>query len=160
VTFVLPKLPTSDLVAAAWIGSIPGLDPGMVATVLPSDDGKWAKTGFIRIATVGGSPNIYLPVKEPVVQVDCFATIPGSNQPPWAHANGLAEIIRQASLQRVLMRRPLTLSVRGHPFGQAVVQSAYLLTEPQRRYSDAANYAIYSFDMQFSWVTVADVSTD
>lgn len=153
----LPKLATSELVGIAWLGSIPGLSTQMVATQLPADDTSWSATGFITIALVGGSPNIYLPVKCPVFQVDCYAVKPGSNKPPWWKANVLAETIRYATLQRTGFNRLLSLSAGGVSYPSARVQTANLTTEPRRRYSDAGDYAIYGFDLAVEWMTAGDV---
>src|SRR6185312_17117804 len=46
-----------DLVACAWVRSMPGLVCDGVASQLPADETKWAKNGFIVIPTgVGGAP--------------------------------------------------------------------------------------------------------
>lgn len=153
----LPPLNTSELVAQFWIGSIPGLSTQMVATTLPSDDTTWTSTGFITVAVVGGTPSADLPVKRPVMQVDCWSVKPGSNRPLWWKANVLAETIRYATLQRTGINRLLIPSSAGVPYPRAVVQTAYLLTEPRRMYSDAADYARYSMDLAIEWLTVNDV---
>jgi hypothetical protein len=159
----LPLLATSELVVAAWIASIPGLSPQMVATTLPPDvtpEGKpapWIQTGFVTISVVGGSPDPYLPVKKPVLQVDAWAAVPGSNKPPWGMANVLIETIRYATLQRTGFNRLLTLTANGFAYPSAVVDSAYFLTEPRRDYADAADYAHYLCDMQVVWRTPGDV---
>lgn len=152
----LPLLATSELVACAWIGSIDGLSPQMTATTLPPNDAAWAPTGFVTVSVVGGSPDIYNPVKKPVMQIDCYATRPGSNKPPWGQANVIAETIRYATLQRTGFNRELSLSANGVSYPSAAVQSAYLMTEMRRMYSDAADYAHYSFDMQMTWITIGD----
>jgi hypothetical protein len=159
----LPLLATSELVIAAWIGSIEHLSPQMVATQLPASvnaDGtvaSWVQTGFVTVSVVGGSPDIYLPVKKPVIQVDTWATKPGSNKPPWWQANVLAETIRYATLQRTGFNRPLTLTVNGVSYPGAVVTSAYFATEFRRIGDDQADYARYQADMQISWQTIGDV---
>lgn len=162
----LPLLATSELVAVAWLGSIPAIETiggtQVVATTLPPDagpDGKaaaWTKTGFITVTVVGGSPDVYVPEKKPVLQVDCWATRPGSSRPPWDQANALMETIRYATLQRTGFNRVLALSARGMAYPSAVVDSAYFLTEPHRDYSDAADYARYLVDLQLIWRTVGD----
>ena len=154
-TPILPLLATSELVAMAWIGSIEGLSAGMVATQLP-DVSQWAATGFITVAVVGGSPNIYLPVKKPVLQVDCWAVKPESVKPLWWRANLLAETIRYATLQRKGFNRILALTSGAGTYPAAVVQSAYLATEPRRIYSDPGAYARYQMDLALTWVTVGD----
>lgn len=162
MTTPLPLLPTSELVAVAWIGSVPNLSPQMVATQLPSDvnsDGTvaaWVRTGFVTVSVVGGSPDIYLPVKQPVIQVDTWATKPGSNKPPWWMANVLAETIRYATWQRIGWNRPLTLTAGGVSYPGAVVTSAYFATEFRRLYDDQADYARYQADLAMSWVTIGD----
>lgn len=153
----LPRLATNELVAISWLGSIDGLSTQMAATQLPADDTSWSATGFITIALVGGSPNIYLPVKCPVFQVDCYAVKPGSNKPRWAAANVLAETIRYATLQRTGFNRLLSLSAGNVSYPAATVQTAYLTTEPRRKYSDVGDYAIYGFDLAMEWITSGDV---
>ena len=152
----LPWLATNELVGIAWLGSIPGLSTQMVATQLPADDTSWSATGFITIALVGGSPNIYLPVKQPVFQVDCYAVKPGSNKPLWAKANVLAETIRYATLQRTGFNRLLTLTAGNVSYPPARVQTAYLATEPRRRFGDIGDYALYGFDLAVEWITAGD----
>jgi hypothetical protein len=149
--------PTGELVAVAFLGSVQGLSPQMVATTLPADDTTWAATGFVTVAVVGGSPNIYLPVKSPVFQVDCWAVKPGSGKPPWWKANAIAEAIRYATLQRTGLNRVLAINANGVSYPSAVVQSACLLTEPRRMYADSADYALYSCDVQMTWTTCGDV---
>ena len=166
MTIPLPRLATSELVAIAWIGSIPAIvelaGTQMVATTLPPDvnpdntPAAWLRTGFITVTVVGGSPDIYLPVKKPVIQVDCWAARPGSNRPPWWQANVIAETIRYATLQRTGFNRPLTLGANNVSYPGAVVMAAYFLTEWRRLYSDAADYARYQADMAMTWQTIGD----
>jgi hypothetical protein len=153
----LPRLATSELVAISWIGSISGLSTQIVATQLPADDTSWSGTGFVTVAVIGGSPNVYLPVKKPVFQVDCYAVKPGSNKPPWWRANVLAETIRYATLQRTGFNRLLSLTAGNASYPSARVQNAYLLTEPRRRFGDLGDYAVYGFDLALEWITAADV---
>lgn len=166
MTTPLPLLATTEQTVAAWIASIPGIIAlgGMqaVGTTLPADanpDGTpaaWTQTGYVTVSVVGGSPDIYLPVKKPVIQVDTWATVPGSNLPPWQMANVLMETIRYATLQRKGFNRVLALSAGGIGYPSAVVDSAYFLTEPRRSYSDAADYAHFLADVQFVWRTSGD----
>lgn len=156
-TPVLPLLPTSELVARAWLGSIDGFSPQMVAPQLPADDTSWAATGFVQAVVVGGSPDIDLPVKKPVLQIDCWATKPGSDKPKWVMANLLAETIRYATLQRMSMSRLLTITSGLLTYPPAVVISAYLMTEIRRIPGDPGDYAHYQFDMAMSWKTANEV---
>lgn len=161
-TPVLPLDGSDELVAISWLGSIPGLSPAMVGTQLPPDvnpDGtvaSWVSTGFVTVAVAGGNPDPLLPVNRAVIQVDCWATTPGSNKPPWPDAAAIAAVIRRATWDRYRISRPLALSVNGVPYPKAVVQSAYLATSFRRLYDDAGDYARLQADLALSWVTVND----
>lgn len=157
----LPLSPSDEMVAAAWIGSIPGLSPAMVGEQLPPDvvDGTvaaWVATGFVTVSVVGGTPDDLLPVNRPVVQVDCWATRPGSNKPPWPDANAIALAIRRATWDRYRISRPLAISVNGVAYPSAVVRSAYMATSFRRIYDDQGDYARYQADLALTWVTVND----
>jgi hypothetical protein len=162
----LPLLATSELVGISWIGSIPAIaslaGTQMVATQLPADvnpdgtEAAWLQTGFITVKVVGGSPDIYLPVKKPVFEIACWAAKPGSNKPPWWQANVIAETIRYATLQRTGFNRVLTLGANGVAYPGAVVTSAYFATEFRRLYSDSADYALYQADLAVTWQTIGD----
>ena len=158
----LPLSATDELVAVAWIGSIPGLSTAMVDTQLPPDvdaDGTpaaWINTGFVTVSVVGGTPNDELPVERPVMQVDCWATRPGSNKPPWMMAAMLSRVIRRAVLDRYTISRPLTPVINGVVYPKAVVTTAYMATSFRRGYDDAGDYAHYQGDLALNWVTVND----
>ncbi|MCX4750901.1 hypothetical protein OG455_41205 [Kitasatospora sp. NBC_01287] len=159
----LPLLPNDELVAAAWLGSIPGLTPTMVGTQLPPDVdpqglvAPWIATGFITVSVIGGTPDPLLPINRPVLQVDCWAAVPGSNKPPWHKAAALASAIRYATWDRRRIPRPLALSAAGVTYPQAVVQGAYLATAFRRLYDDQGDYACYQGDLVLSWVAPTDV---
>lgn len=158
----LPLDGTDELVAAAWIGTIPGLSPAMVDTTLPPDvnaDGTpaaWLATGFVTVAVAGGGPDQALPVNRPVMQVDCWAAVPGSNKPPWGQAWAIATAIRRATWDRYTIARPLAITVNGVAYPTAAVKSAYLATTFRRMYDDAADYAHLQADLALTWVTVND----
>src|SRR5260370_17284332 len=87
----MPNLPNDELVAIAWIGSIPNFTASIVATQLPETANKdgtpaaWVITppkGFVTVSVVGGGEDDNLPIYRPVMQVDCWATNPGSHNPP------------------------------------------------------------------------------
>lgn len=138
---------TTDLVAVAWLRGVDGVPPDSVATTLPSNNSTWAASGFVQVTAIGGSPNPHLPVRMPVVGVDCWAVNPNSGRPPWGKANTLAEIIRDGTAGtggRVVALPAVGLSAR--------VLEAWLLTEPRRIRNDDASYARYSFDLALRWV--------
>jgi hypothetical protein len=134
----------------------------MVGTQLPPDvnaDGTvaaWVSTGYVTVAVVGGTPDDLLPVNRAVVQVDCWATKPGSNKPPWLMAGSIAAAIRRATWDRYRIPRPLSITVNGVTYPTAVVRSAYLATSFRRLYDDAGDYARYQADLALDWVTAND----
>jgi len=148
------KYANTDLAATAWIGSLPGLTPGMVATALPEPDEatgnlSWAASGFVTVRTVGGTPEMYVPLREPVVSVDCYAAPPpGTNKAPWAQANNLAEMIVTACQNTANFGATLA-GPAGYP-NMRVLQ-AHALQEPRRIFGDKSFYAHYQFVLQMYW---------
>lgn len=157
-----PLEATDELVAVAWLASAPGLSPVMVGTTLPPDinpDGSpapWLKTGYITVSVVGGNPDPLLPVSRPVIQVDCWATVPGSNKPPWNLAAALSRAVLRATWDRHRIPRALTPTAGGVTYPTAVVQSATIATTFRRMYDDDADYAHLSGDLHLSWVMAHD----
>lgn len=149
----------NDLVAVAWIASIPGLLADGVATQLPvAAEDSWAAHGFVVVPlSVGGTPHDTIPVRQPVLQVECWATNPGSDKLPWWKANQLAEQIRFGSYQRNGAARAVTVTTNGVQYPSAAVKMARMLTEPRRIWSDAGDFAGYTFDLQLSWTQVGEV---
>lgn len=163
MTIPLPLEPNDELVAAAWLASIPGLSPAMVATTLPPDvdprtgnPAAWVTTGFVTVSVAGGNPDAMLPVNRPVMQVDCWATRPGSNKPPWWQAAAIASVIRRATWNLVAIPRPLTITANGVAYPGAIVRAAYMATAFRRLYADSADYAQYSGDLALDWIKVPD----
>lgn len=130
-----------ELVAAAWLRTVVG---NRVATVLPKPgpDGtlSWADYGFVTLVTAGGTPNLYVPLREPVMGVSCWAVNPGSQKPPWDKAAMLAEAIQAACYDHAAIPRTVTLP-DGYP--QARVLSAYTTGEHRRIPNDPSSYARY-----------------
>lgn len=144
---------TPELVAIAWLKTVVG---DIVATTLPKPaaDGSlsWADSGFVTITTVGGSPNLYVPLREPAIGVDCWATNPGSQKPPWNKAACIAEAIVAACQAHATIPQTLTLPT-GYPAAQ--VRSAYVTGEPRRVPDDPSSYARYSIPgLILAWVEV------
>lgn len=148
-----PVVPTTDLVAVAWLRGVPGVPSTAVATTLPSNASTWSASGFVQVTAVGGTSNPHLPVRSPVVGVDCWAVAPGSAKPPWGRANSLAEAVRAGTFGAA--GRMVTLSVGGL---RARVLEAYLLSEPRRITDDEGSYARYAFDLALHWVPASGVT--
>src|SRR3546814_20981463 len=87
---------SSDL----WIKSITGIPANSVGTTLPADNSTWEASGFIQVQMASGNPDLYLPMNQPVLQVDCWAAKPNSEKPPWGKANNLAELIKAATYEK------------------------------------------------------------
>ena len=152
-----PAHVSTDLVVCAWIATIDGLTADGVGTQLPPLDTTWSANGYIVIpVTVGGSPHSTMPLRRPVCQVECWATIPGSGIPPWNRAADLAEQIRIATYDRRNFGRMLAITENGVIYPAAMCRSAKILTEPHRVYGDQADYAGVSFDMAFQWIQVGE----
>jgi hypothetical protein len=149
---------TTELVAVAWISGIPGLTASGVGEQLPAAEAEWAAGGFVVVpVTVGGTPHSSMPVQRPVVQVETWATIPGSDKLPWLKAAQLAEQIRIGSYDRTgAFGRPITLP---GTYPTAWVKAATILTQPRRIWSDLGDYAGYTFDLLLHFVAAGEVIT-
>ncbi|WP_406444557.1 hypothetical protein OHB14_36745 [Streptomyces sp. NBC_01613] len=144
---------TPELVAEAWLKTVVG---DIVATTLPKPraDGtlSWADSGFVTLVVAGGTPNLYVPLREPVVGVDCWATNPQSQKPPWNKAACLAEAIQAACYDHPAIPQRVTLPA-GYP--QAQVLSAYTTGDHRRVPDDPSSYAHYSIPgLVVAWTEV------
>lgn len=132
---------TPELVAIAWLKTVVG---DRVATTLPkpSREGtvSWADGGFVTLVTSGGTPNLYVPLREPVMAVDCWAVNPGSQKPPWDEAAMLAEAIQAACYDHAAIPQVVTIP-GGYP--AARVLSAYATGDYRRVPDDPSSYAHY-----------------
>lgn len=146
-----PYLPTSELVATAWLGQrVVGVTSSMVATALPKDPNAWADNGFVQVQAIPGArADVDLPqARRPIVQVDFWATTPGSAKPPWNKAARLVELVR-AAIEAQAYGQPITLPPE---YLGARVQAAYFLDEPSRVPDDPAGYARFTADLEVDWV--------
>lgn len=148
--------PTSEVVATAWIGTAAGLSPAMVSTMLPRDVSTWPD-GFIVLGgggsgpVVGGAPDRYTKLRNPVISLHAWAVNPQSAKPPWRKAARLLELVKDATEDESTIRRTLTLPAG---YGPARVQEAYLLGEPRRVPGDAGAYAHFQADLQLHWIAL------
>lgn len=140
---------TPELVATAWLKTVVG---DRVATTLPKDNSTWAASGFVTLTSAGGTPNLYVPLREPVMSVDCWAFNADSQKPPWNKAACLAEAIQAACYQHTAIPQTVTLPT-GYPTVQ--VRSAYTTGEHRRIPDDPSSYARYMIPgLVISWVEV------
>lgn len=147
------KRPNSELVVCEWINTIPEIarTPNPCAMELPQDNSTWGASGFITVAVIGGSRDVYLNAGRPVVQIDTWA-VHGS-KPLWAKAHNIMSAIIDASFNgQATLRRTLSLATRKADYGTARVMECYPLGEPKRVPEDESEYAHVTMDMQFHWV--------
>lgn len=147
MTAALPLRANHDLVAVAWLKlAVPGIG---VATSLPAVDSALRTGGFVRALTVGGSPDLYVPMRAPVVSAECWAApaVDGSTKVPWGRANALAEAVVAATYNPALMGVELDLG----DYPSARVHTVVALSEPRRIENDPANWARYDVDLLFRW---------
>jgi hypothetical protein len=157
----MPYHPNSELVAMAWIASIPStfgtFSANMVATQPPAEQ-NWPTNvdgiaNFITVTGIGGSPMQHTPISQPIIEVTAYATKPGSNKPPWFAANDLLQRIWLATYSKLpgVFGRVLNVVSNGVTYAPASCIEAMVHTEPRRLYSDARNWAKYSMDMSITW---------
>ena len=152
---------TTDLVVVSWLRTLPGLTADVVATQLPRDETKWAANGAVIVPVhVGGTPHSTMALRRPVVQVETWATVPGSDRLPWGIANQLAEQIRAGVLDRTTFSRLLIITAGSLTYPMARVLSARMMTEPRRVWSDAGDYAGYTLDLAFQWIEASGEETE
>jgi hypothetical protein len=143
--------PTNALVAAAWIAQrVAGFTPAMVSTRLPRDVTTWQATGFVQVTPITGTPDVDLDVRHPLVQVDTWAA-GSTTSPPIGKANVLAERIRIATFDGALYGKPVETP---HDYDDAIVLSAYALTEPAEVPDDPSGYARFTFDLALDWARI------
>jgi len=142
--------PNNELVAKAWLQTLNGVPPNSVATRLPQDNRTWAASGFVQIADIGGSSNLYYELHEPVYRIDVYATSlnPDSDKSPWNKANQLATIIQRATYDQAQVKRTLALP---SGYRNARVLEAQVLNEPTR-HPDPGSYAVYGIELLLHWI--------
>lgn len=139
--------PNNELVAVAWLKGVPYLG-NRVATSLPADNSSWSASGFVTVSGIGGSPDPDLPVRRPVVQLDCWGVAPNSSKPPWNLAAQLAEQVRDAVETHGSVGRRVDMPAA---YRDARVETVVLRTEPRRVPGDVAAYARFTMDAELWW---------
>jgi len=148
-------LPNTDLVAVAWLRRNPKFSEKSIGigTVLPNDDAA-LRAGFVTTTVVGGSPEIELPIRRPVVSISAWAApaLAGSTKTPWPQAFQIAEWVWEQTHDAAHRNVTLTFSLPG--YAQARVFTAVALTEPRRVPGDEGNYARVDLDVEINWTGV------
>lgn len=146
-----PYLPTSALVAVAWIGQrVAGITEDMTATALPRDLSKWADLGFVQVTVIPGRPDIDVGVRRPLIQVDAWAHSPEGVKPPVGKATRLAELVLRATENDAqLFGRPVDL---GPNYLPVRVLSVIPESEPNAIADDLSGFARVTLDLSLVWV--------
>jgi hypothetical protein len=144
-------LPTTRLVAIGWLQLVvPGIG---VDKRLPTvaDYPALRTDGFLRIAGAGGDPDPYVPMRGPVIQVECWLAPPATGEPvSWARAQQLAERVLNATYDGTFMRRRIDLSAVGN-YAPARVHTVTALTEPDDVEEPGSDWARVDLDLLFQW---------
>lgn len=140
---------TSELVAVAWILSLPDWAPGMCSTQLPKDQNSWAERGFCVVGPdVSGSQNPTVPWGESVHQIEFRAVNPNSLRPDYGLAAALGQRVANAAVAGLSLNTPLTLRTGWH--GARVTGA---IPRGLRRIpTDPSSYALYRMDLALNWV--------
>lgn len=146
------KPPTNELVTLVWLRTVPGLPSQKVSTKLPPSINTISEEGFVTVRTVGGSSNIDVPLRQPVMEVKFWACHPEGDdrEPPWAKANDLAEALKDFCEDVGFTNFGGVLTTKSG-YDNACVPSAYTLSEPLKILDDDARFACYSMDVQVNW---------
>lgn len=147
---VVRRAPNAGLVVEAYLGRILG-STELVGLNLPKEQSKWLARGFVTYTNLSGTPGLYLPVRNPVMRLDAWATTstPGSGTPPWAKAYDLLEIIRDGVFGKI-DQTPFEMTKPN--YGRARMLSAYLTTEPAEVKGDPSGFARVQADLALEWV--------
>lgn len=142
-------LPTTRYVAAGWLNlAVPGVGVGVELPQAVDDDVR-AK-GFMRTANAGGSPGIYVQMRRPVVQVECWFPPPLKGQPASeARAEQLANRVLVATYDGALMGQLLDLSRFGS-YAPARVHTVVAISEPDE-VDEESDWARFDLDLLFRW---------
>jgi len=139
----------TDIVAVAFLRTVPDLDPALISTTLPKDATTWAD-GYVQVVGIGGLPGIYVPLHASIVGVSCWAANVESGKPPWGKANQLAENIKAECLNHSNFPKTLDLTSFGD-YAQVRLHTAFFVVGPRRIPSDEGSYARYDGDLQLNW---------
>lgn len=144
-------LPTTRLVADAWLQLAA---PGVRADEdLPALDEALRTNGFMRTSTVGGGPNQIVPMREPVVGVECWFAPPAtstSTKSHWRRAEQLAEQLVDATYDTDLMGVVVDLTQIGS-YRSARVHTVTVVGGPTKDEDDESDWARYDVDLLFLW---------
>lgn len=145
-----PFPPNTDLVALAWLSQrVEGVAASQVAGTLPAVS-AWLDEGFITAASIPGTqPNIDVPIRRPIIQVDTWGASGASTaKPHWPKAFRLAELVRLATEEGQGYGQPVELP---EEYAGARVLAAFIVAEPSKVTGDPSGYAHVTLDLALDW---------
>lgn len=154
MTLTPPYDPSGELVAVAVVGAIVNPTGAVAATKLIVDTDSWRADGMVTVRPLDVSPaDIDLPRFSSYLKVSCWGApaTSGSDKPQWNLAHGLAGLIKRG-LGNDVQHFGRTVDVGGAlQYRDAIVYSAYVMTEPRRIENDPSAYARVDFDLMVDW---------
>jgi len=145
-------LPDTEVVSKAWLLSVPGVPADGVSTQLPEDNSTWAASGFVRIAGIFETMNVYSTLRRPVITLETYAVQLNSAKPPWWKANALAEQIVAVTLPTYTGPDLLGKVTLPSAYEAASVLQVNVIRLPRRVPASDVRYAKYRMDLQVFWV--------
>jgi hypothetical protein len=143
--------PDGALVADSWLRLVSGLPASCIGPTLPSarrtPAPEWITNGFAQHTVVGGSPEVHVPLRRTVVQLDFWATNLDDRNPPWGVASNLAETVHAACYGTVAE----TVLAMPANYLTPRLRTVVALQEPRKDLSDAGGFARFQFDALFTW---------
>jgi hypothetical protein len=149
-------LATDEVVAVAWLKSVPTLDGYAIASTLAAETSWSPKTdGFlqVRVSPLGLLPHPYFPSHSPRIIVSCWA-----RPKKWANAAQLAQKVRAATYEATSSREVSIPPITDHGKTVAVyptvrVLAVQTLTEPTRVTGETSeSLARYDVSMFLEWI--------
>ena len=140
--------PNTELVAVAWLKTVAGLNPNLIATTVPKPNPEFAQHGFVQVtAGLGGEANSYTGMQGPIVQIDLWAYQEGSKKVPWGKAATLGAHIK-AAVEGVVTHNQLVETPEA--FDDARVHSVITHMDLRRIPGDEA-MARYMLELRLFW---------
>jgi hypothetical protein len=146
---------STELVLIAWLGTIPGITPAMVDYALPGKTELWKDTGFITVGPAfgGGHEDPELPVRESLIEIQCYGVNPGTLNPNYQIASDLAELVVRACEEDHKCNEEL---VTRDGYRRARVTAVWVIRDPERILDEAASYGRYDLDLAVRWIEIPD----
>lgn len=136
---------TDELVAIAWLKTVPELSNVPVATTLAAQANWGNSPTFLQVFSSSlTAPSAYFPSHVSRILVSCWA-----KPKRWADAADLSQLVRAATYSQDSARE-VAMHVQG--YSTAAVLSVQTLSEPVRVTGDTNQLARYDITIGMEWV--------